>query len=130
MARFRAILGLLGGLILILSSGAHSFLGWKRLSAELAAVPVPPPLFLNVKVAWLFGGVAMFVLGIILVALFARRLQRVPVSGMPALVTGVAYVAFGAWGILASGNLFFLIFVVPGVLLSLAAPGGGGAATV
>ena len=58
-ARFRAILGLIAGVILILSSVAHSILGWKGLAREMASAQVPPDLIFSLKAGWQFGGLAM-----------------------------------------------------------------------
>lgn len=127
MARLRAILGLIAGVILILSSVAHSLLGWKGLSAQLAAAQVPPDLTFGLKVGWHFGGVAMLAFGTITVALFARRLRGESVPSFPALVIAVAYLVFGMWALIASHfNLFFLLFIVPAALLVAAAAGGQG----
>jgi hypothetical protein len=70
----------------------------------------------------------MLAFGIIVVALFGRRFRGGSVSVLPAVVIAAAYLAFGAWALLASNyNLFFLVFIVPGALLALAStrPGGG-----
>lgn len=127
MARVRAVLGLVAGAILILSSAAHSFLGWKGLRGQLAAVPVPPDLVRGLRIGWQFGGVAMLTFGLIVVALFARRFRGESVSMLPAVVIALAYLAFGAWALLVSDfNPFFFLFIVPGVLLALAASGEDG----
>src|SRR5262245_58330426 len=101
MARFRAVLGLVGGAILILSAAAHSFGGGPTIAAELQQAGVPPDLLTNMKIAWYYGGVAMFVLGVIVVAVFVRRLRGRSVSPSPALMTGIAYLLFGGWALLA-----------------------------
>jgi len=127
--RTRAVLGLIAGAILILSSAAHSFLGWNGLHDQLVAAQAPPDLVLGLKLGWQFGGVAILAFGIIVVALFARRFRGGSVSVLPAVVIAAAYLAFGAWALLASNfNLFFfLVFIVPGALLAVASstPGGG-----
>lgn len=124
MARFRAILGLVASAMLILSAAAHSLGGGPAVAADLQKAGVPPELLTNMKIAWHFGGVAMFVLGVIVAAVFLRRLRGLRTSPSPALLTGAAYVLFGGWALLASRNPFFFIFVVPGALM-LAAAGGG-----
>jgi uncharacterized membrane protein YhaH (DUF805 family) len=123
----RGALGRIAGAILVLSSGAHSLLGWKALNAELAAAQVPPQLVFGLKVGWHFGGVAMLAFGIIALALFAARLQGRRVSLFPALVTSVAYLGFGTWALIASHfNPFFFVFLVPAVLLVVAVGGDRG----
>jgi hypothetical protein len=122
MNKLRTIAGLVAGIILILSSGAHSILGWTAISGQLAAVHIPADLMTGLKMAWHFGGVTTLVLGIIVVMLFLQRLRGQLVSKTPALVIAIGELAFGAWA-LAVTNLdpFGFIFIVPGVLLAIAA---------
>ena len=52
-----------------------------------------------------------------MLTIFIRRMPA-----MPAFATGVLYVVFGAWALAVSDvNPFFAIFIVPGVLLLIAA---------
>jgi len=121
MARGRAVLGLVAGGMLILSSAAHSLLGWPALRGQLAAVPVPADLLLGLQIGWQFGGVAMLAFGIVVVALFAKRFRGEDASTGPAAVVAVAYLAFGCWALVASRfEPFLLVFIVPGILLALA----------
>jgi hypothetical protein len=125
MARLRASLGLIAGLLLILSAAAHSILGWKGLHEQLLAARVPPDLLRSLKIGWQFGGLAMLVLGTIVVALFVMRLRGQNVSSLPALFVALGYLAFGAWAMLATRfDPFFLVFIVPGLLLVVAGFGG------
>jgi LmbE family N-acetylglucosaminyl deacetylase len=128
MARFQAALGLVAGVMLILSSAAHSLLGWKSVGAQLTAAGVGPDLLVNMQVAWQFGGMAMLVLGVIVIALFARRFSGRPVALFPAAAVGLAYLLFGGWALVVSRNPFFLIFIVPGLFLAgaVAFPARGG----
>jgi len=120
----RGVLGLVAGVMLILSSAAHSILGWKGLGGELSAAHVPPDLLLGVKVGWQFGGVAMLVLGVVVVGQALRRLRGQEASALPEIAIAAGYLGFGAWALLASDlNPFFLVFIVPGVLLALSAIG-------
>jgi hypothetical protein len=120
----RGVLGLVAGVMLILSSAAHSILGWKGLGGELAAAQVPPDLLLGVKVGWQFGGVAMLAFGVVVVGQALRRLRGEEASSLPELTIAAAYLGFGAWALLASDmNPFFMVFIVPGVLLALSAIG-------
>ena len=122
MTRVRTILGLLAGVILILSSAAHSLLGWKQLRTDLANVQAPADLVLGVAAGWHFGGVAMLAFGCIVTSLFLKRLKGESVSSFPAFVVALAYVGFGGWALMVSHlNPFFFIFIVPGVLLAIAA---------
>lgn len=121
MARGRAVLGLIAGGMLILSSAAHSLLGWPALRGQLAAVPVPADLLLGLQIGWQFGGLAMLVFGIVVVALFAKRFRGENAATGTAAVVAAAYLAFGCWALVASRfEPFFLVFIVPGILLALA----------
>jgi hypothetical protein len=117
MSRFRAALGLVAGVMLILSSAAHSLLGWKSVGAQLEAAGVPRDLLVNMQVAWQFGGMTMLVLGLILSVMFARRFSGARVGVFPAATVALAYLLFGSWALLVSRNPFFFIFIVPGVFL-------------
>lgn len=119
--KVRAVLGLIAALLLILSSGAHSILGWQGMSAQLALTNANPELVSGLKMGWHFGGVVMLALGIIFVLLFGKLYRGEDVATYPAAVIAVAYLAFGIWAMVSSGfNPFFLVFLVPGLLLALA----------
>ena len=125
MKRARLFLGILAGVILLASSVAHTWLGWKSLAERLAATNVPPDLQAALHLGWTFGGAAMVILGFIAVTTFVDRLRggRAPLSHVVAIA--IVYMAFGAWAIAESGgDLFFLgVFVIPGAMLGIAANG-------
>ena len=124
MNRLRTGLGLLVGIIFILSSAAHSLLGWKRLSAALVAARAPADLAAALGIGWQFAGASMFAFGCMVLWLFAARRHR-DVSLRPAQIVAVLYIVFGCWALVMSNmNPFFLIFIVPGVLLAVAAWSG------
>ncbi len=124
MSRTRAIIGLVGGGMQILSSAAHSLLGGPALLKELAPFHVGADLERGVTVGWHFGGACMLAFGVIAVATFARRLRGQPASLLPVLVIACTYLAFAAWALAISRfDPFFLVFVVPGALLLVAATG-------
>ena len=111
------VLGLIAGVILILSSAAHSLMGWKALGAQLAQTNAPAELIRGLRIGWHFGGACLFTFGIVVLMIFIHRIQT-----LPAFAIGVLYVVFGAWAMVVSGfDPFFVIFVVPGVLLLIAA---------
>lgn len=116
MTRARTVVGLLVALNLLLSSAAHTFLGWKGLSAQLAATNAPADLIQGLRLGWQLGGAAMLVFGLIVAVTFLRRLPM-----MPAFLIAVMHVVFGAYAFASTGNPFFFIFIVPGVLLLFAA---------
>ena len=118
MNKFRSILGLVAGIVLLVSSAAHTFLGWKGLSEELTKVNAPRDLSLGVQAGWVFAGTAMFVFGCLVIPLFAAALKGRAVSLRPALLIGVFYVSYGAWALtLSDYDPFFFIFLIPGALL-------------
>ena len=125
MKRARLILGVLAGVVLLASSVAHTWLGWKSIAERLAQTNVPPDLQAGLHLGWAFGGAAMVILAFIVLTTFVDRLRggKAPLSHVIAIA--VVYMAFGAWAIAASGgDLFFLgVFVVPGALLGIAANG-------
>ena len=121
MNRLRSILGLIAGAAMIASSAAHSLLGWRQLRGSLEQAQAPGDLILALGMGWNFGGAAMLAFGSIVVALFWKRFKGAAVSLTPPIIIGVTYVAFGAWGFLAGHfDPFFLVFVVPGLMLLIA----------
>ena len=120
MNRFSVALGVPAGAIMIASSAAHSLLGWPQLRASLARAQTPPDLITGIAVAWHFGGVAMFAFGSLVILLFVDVLRHRSVSFLPAWLIALLYTVFGCGALFVTGNPFFLIFVVPGVLLAAA----------
>jgi hypothetical protein len=126
MTKPRWILGLVGGGLIAVSSAAHSLLGWKALGAELAAVEAPADLVRALAIGWHFAGLAMLLFGLIAGGLLAARLRGRPAPLWPVAAIGTLYVGFGAGAMAFSGGRpFFLVFVIPGLLLLLATPGAG-----
>ena len=128
MTRLRAILGIIAGVLMLLSAAAHSLLGWKALSAELAKTNAPADLVQGLAAGWHWGGAAMVGFGGIVLWLFARGLRGLPVDVTPARIISVLYLVFGAGAIATTGDPFFMVFIVPGLLLAIASFGRGGAA--
>ena len=122
MTRVRNVLGLIAAIIIILSSAAHSFLGWKALGAQLAAAGAPADLINGLRIGWQFGGAAMLTFGLVAGMIFFHRLRGEGVPTFPALYTALLYLVFGAWALAVSNfDPFFAIFIVPGVMLLFAA---------
>jgi len=122
MTRARNIIGLIAAVFIVLSSAAHSLLGWKALGARLAATTAPADLTRGLRIGWQFGGAAMLALGIILAAIFIRRVRGEVVDALPALVIGMLYAGFGGWALAVSGlQPFFANFVILGAMLLFAA---------
>jgi len=124
MTRLRTFLGLAAGAILVASSAAHSLLGWPRLRGELAASDTPTDLVTGLAIGWHFAGVAMLAFGCIVLWLFVDRLRGRAADLGPALLIALVYVGFGIWALVVSGvDPFFLIFIVPGLMLLAASWG-------
>jgi hypothetical protein len=123
MTRTRNILGLIAAVIIILSSAAHSLLGWKALDAQLAAAGASADLIGGLRIGWQFGGAAMLTFGAMALMIFFHRLRGDMVLTFPAFLIGLLYVAFGAGAMVVSGfDPFFAgVFLVPGALLLFAA---------
>jgi hypothetical protein len=117
MARLRSVLGLIAAAILFLSAGAHSFLGWKSLQPRIEAFGAPADLVTGLRIGWQFGGAAMLVFGVIAAWVFIQRLRGTSVPAFPVVVMGVVYALYGAWAMSVTGDGFFAIFIIPGVLL-------------
>lgn len=123
MTRVRNILGLIAAILIILSSAAHSLLGWKALGAQLSAAGAPADLIGGLRIGWQFGGAAMLTFGVLALMIFFHRLRGEGVLAFPAFLIGLLYVLFGAWAMAVSGfDPFFAgVFLVPGALLLFAA---------
>ncbi len=124
MSKLRNLLGLIAGVILALSSGAHTFMGWQALSAELAKTNAPADLVTGLEIGWRWGGAAMLVMGTIVVTTFLKRYRGEPASTFAPALVAVTYLAFGAWSLFHSNyDPFFFVFIVPGALLAVASTG-------
>ena len=125
MKRARLILGVIAGVMLLASSVAHTWLGWKSIAEQLVTTTVSADLRAGLHIGWAFGGACMVILAFVALTTFVDRLRGAKPPLLPVWVIAVVYMAFGAWAISASGgDLFFLgVFVVPGALLGIAANG-------
>ena len=122
MSRLRPILGLVVGVVLVVSSAMHSLMGWPALHAALVAADTPPDLVAGLRIGWHFGGAMILTLGLVTLWSFAERLRGRAVSLRALQAFAAAYALFGVYALLTGDlNPFFLIFVVPGVLLFFAA---------
>ena len=119
MHRFRIALGYLGALLIIVSSAAHSFLGWPGLSASLAGIQAPPDLITGLRIGWQFGGAAMLTFGCIVIREMMTVRHRPSAALWSVLLIGILYAAFGSWAFVISAyDPFFAgVFIVPGLLL-------------
>lgn len=121
MSRFRTILVVAAGLVLIASSAAHSLLGWPQLLVNLHSARVPLDLIGGLAMGWHFAGVAMLTLGLLALWLASVAQRSVDVR-VPVGLIGIAYVTFAAGSAAALGFDFIqIVFLVPGVMLTAAA---------
>jgi hypothetical protein len=118
----RRIAGLVVGGFLALSAFAHSLLGGAELRAELTAAQVPQDLLRGALIGWYFGGAAMLAFSALVLHTFARRTEGAVASLVPARIVALTYLLFGLVAFAVSGfDPFFLVFVIPALLLSWAA---------
>lgn len=122
MATWRSVLAGIAAALMILSSGAHTFMGWSALRAELAPTGASTDLQQALGFGWRFGGVAMIAFGLIVLSTLAGLRREPRTTRQPLLVVALAYAGFGTWAFVSSGlDPFFLVFVVPGAMLLPAA---------
>jgi hypothetical protein len=117
MNRTQASIGYAAAILIVLSGAAH-FVGWIKLRTILSASTAPPDLIQALGIGWVFGGVAMLALGSIAIASTVKRRHDPTASLLPVRIIGIAYVAFGAGAMSITGfDPFFLVFILPGILL-------------
>ena len=122
MSRSRAFLGIFSGAILVGSAAAHSLLGWPAMREQLVRAGAPRDLVVGLSIGWNFGGMAMLLFGMLALWLFGAALRGQLVWARPLALIGIIYAAFGIWALsVGDRNPFFLIFIVPGVLMAIAA---------
>ena len=122
MTRWRFVIGIAGSILIIANGFMHTLIGWKAMRGALEAAGVASDLTESLGLGWTFGGVAMFAFGAIAIAsLFARR-HDLRASRGPVVIIALAYLLFGLGALVATRfDPFFLVFIVPGALLGIAA---------
>lgn len=131
MSRSRIVCGLLAGALFLLSSVAHSVIGWSFVRAELAQVPALDPALLDrVGLTWRLGGASMIAFGLIVLQPFVQLARGRAASLVAARIVAGSYTVYGLWALFASGGdpFFAATFVAPGVLLAFATSGSPGLA--
>lgn len=120
--KLKSSLGLMAGVLLLLSAGAHTILGWKSMSERLAQTNAPADLVRGLQIGWTFGGPVMIVFALICFNVFWNRFRGERVSTFAPAMIAVAYIGFAAWAaVVTGGDPFFMLFLVPGVLIAIAA---------
>jgi F0F1-type ATP synthase membrane subunit c/vacuolar-type H+-ATPase subunit K len=126
IGRVRATIGLVAGLMILGSSVGHSIAGWRALRGSLEQARVPSDLMQGLHIGWQFAGAAMLTFGILLVWTYVDALRGRAVSFRVPYLASLMYLLFGMWSYSAAHDRFFLtVFVVPGVLLAVAARPSG-----
>ncbi len=122
MTRGRFVAGIAAGVWLLLCAAAHSLLGWRALAAELRKRGAGEELVRSLAIGWHFGGAALVAFGcIVLVGVTAAK-RGAPSALLAPRIVGAICFAFGLAAMVATGGeLFFLVFVLPGALLFYAA---------
>ena len=122
MPRLPRALTLVAAVIVILSSGAHSLLGWPGLRTQLAATNAPAALVDGLAMGWHFGGLMMLVIGLVVLWLVRLSGDGTTRVWLPLFVIGLAYELFAiGCAVLLGFDPFLFIFLIPGSLLSCAA---------
>ena len=124
MRRAAPWLLLLAGILLVLSAGAHAFLGWPMVRSELQEFRAADGLLQDVGIGWLYGSAAMLTFAaLVLTVWWWTRTGRVVAASVSALIS-LLYLGFGTWALVESAfDLNFLAFLVLGLLLGLASFG-------
>jgi hypothetical protein len=126
IGRFRALIGLVAGLMILGSSFAHLVAGWRAMRGALEQAHAPADLVKGLEIGWQFAGAAMLVFGILLVWTYIDILRGRAASFRVPYLVSLMYLFFGMWSFTVAGDLFFLVaFVLPGALLAAAARPGG-----
>jgi hypothetical protein len=116
-ARVRVVVGLVGSLLMMLSSLPHSLSGWPAQRAVLERAQVPADTILGLSIGWHFGGVAIAVFGLIATLSFVQVLRGHTPHMRATTVIGLAYTGFGLWAWVVTLQPFALVFIVPGLLV-------------
>jgi len=121
MLRLPRALASVAAAILVLSSAAHSLVGWPALRAKMATANVPADLVGGLGMGWHFAGLSMLVLGLLVFWLLAADRRGAANVALPLQLIGGAYELFtiGCFALLG-WDPFLLTFFVPGTLLSIA----------
>ena len=121
MHRLPRALAYVAGGLLVLSSGAHSFLGWSAMRPKMTAGHLPADLIDGIGMGWHFAGLAMLVLGLMVFWLLAVSRRGQTNVRVPLLLIGCAYLLYATGCAVAVGwDPFLMTFFLPGILLSIA----------
>ena len=116
-SRLRVIVGLVGSVLMLVSSIPHSFVGWPLQRQALQQSRVPADTILGLAVGWYFGGVAIAAFGLIAALSFIQVLRGHAPHMRATTIIGLAYTGFGLWAWFVTREPFPLVFIVPGLLV-------------
>ena len=116
----QALFGMTIGILVILSSFAHAFLGWPAMHDVLQTTNTNSDLIGAMSVGWHFGSVAMFTFGCIILFTAVEVWQEKNVQRGYIFIISLAYLLFGSVVfVVRNYNTHFLLFVITGVLTGL-----------
>jgi len=119
--RLPRALAYVAGALLVLSSAAHSFLGWAAMRPKMTAGNVPADLIDGIGMGWHFAGLAMLVLGLLVFWLLAVSRRGATNVRVPLLLIGCAYLLYATGcAVVVGWDPFLMTFFLPGILLSIA----------
>ena len=116
-ARVRIVVGLVGSLVMMLSSLPHTLAGWPAQRAVLERAQVPADTMLGLSIGWYFGGVAIAVFGLIATLSFVQVLRGHTPHMRATTIIGLAYTGFGLWAWFVTRQPFPLVFIMPGLFV-------------
>lgn len=111
------MVGLVGSVVMLLSSIPHSLMGWPAQRQILLQSRVPAEAITGLSIGWYFGGAAIAVFGLIALVSFLQVLRGHAPHMRATRIIGVAYTAFGLWAWFITGEPFALVFIGPGLLV-------------
>jgi hypothetical protein len=122
LSRLRAAAGLLGAVLLLLSSAAHGLAGWRHMQGRLTALAAPADLQQGLQLGWQLGSMAMLVFGLVAGWLCWRRWRGADDGQVVLALLALGYGGYGLWALAGTGEAGFVVFLIPAALLALAIP--------
>ena len=122
LSRMRAAAGLIGALLLLLSSAAHGIAGWRHMQGRLAELGAAADLQRGMQLGWQLGSVAMVVFGLITGWLCWQRWRGSSEGQVVLTVLVLGYGGYGLWALASTGETGFVVFLIPAALIALAIP--------
>jgi len=114
----RPWIGVGTGILLVLSSGAHAFLGWPQFAPALETAGLDAEFIAALAVGWYYGSMAMLVFGLIVLRAAGTVGKNRFAPADVCWIIAAGYLLFGSAAYLARDfNPHFLLFVATGILL-------------